>query len=120
MRLLSRGFELGWGMSQRPKRFTIQSALTRTIRRRAVRNLQRRRRDHRPATGRTPAERERIRVTVEIARFADEGARAAALRWRIDEAVGELRSCLTGVERRRPVDGFEQVIPFKELLKRER
>ena len=73
-----------------------------------------------PATGRTPTDHERIRATVEIARLADEGARAAALRWRIDEAVGELRSCLTGVERRRPVDGFEQVIPFEELLKRER
>ena len=48
------------------------------------------------------------------------GPGAAALRRRIDEAVGELRSCLTGVERRRPVDGFEQVIPFEELLKRER
>ena len=48
------------------------------------------------------------------------GPGAAALRWRIDEAVGELRSCLTGVERRHPVDGFEQVIPFEELLKRER
>ncbi len=73
-----------------------------------------------PATGRTPTDHERIRATVEIARLADEGARAAALRWRIDEAVGELRSCLTGVERRHPVDGFEQVIPFEELLKRER
>ena len=48
------------------------------------------------------------------------GPGAAALRRRIDEAVGELRSCLTGVERRHPVDGFEQVIPFEELLKRER
>ncbi len=48
------------------------------------------------------------------------GPGAAALRRRIDEAVKELRSCLTGAERRRPVDGFEQVIPFEELLKRER
>ena len=69
-----------------------------------------------PATGRTPTDHERIRVTVEIARLADD----VGLGRRIDEAVGELRSCLTGVERRRPVDGFEQVIPFEELLKRER
>ncbi len=48
------------------------------------------------------------------------GPGAAALRRRIDEAVKELRSCLTGAERRRPVDGFEQVTPFEELLKRER
>ena len=69
-----------------------------------------------PATGRTPTDHERIRATVEIARLADD----VGLGRRIDEAVGELRSCLTGVERRRPVDGFEQVIPFEELLKRER
>ena len=48
------------------------------------------------------------------------GPGAAALRRRIDEAVKELRSCLTGAERRRPVDGFEQVTSFEELLKRER
>ena len=69
-----------------------------------------------PATGRTPTDHERIRATVEIARLADD----VGLGRRIDEAVGELRSCLTGVERRHPVDGFEQVIPFEELLKRER
>ncbi|WP_423860102.1 hypothetical protein [Arachnia propionica] len=69
-----------------------------------------------PATGRTPTDHERIRATVEIARFADD----VGLGRRIDEAVGELRSCLAGPERRRPVDGFEQVIPFEELLKRER
>lgn len=67
-----------------------------------------------PATGRTPTDNERIRATVEIARLADD----VGLGRRIDEAVGELRSCLTGVERRHPVDGFEQVIPFEELLKR--
>lgn len=67
-----------------------------------------------PATGRTPTEHERIRATVEIERLADEeglgavrtGVFAATedfggLGWRrIDEAVGELRSCLTGPERR--------------------
>ena len=46
------------------------------------------------------------------------GPGAVALQRRIDEAVGELRSCLTGAERRRSVDGFEQVAPFEELLKR--
>lgn len=46
------------------------------------------------------------------------GPGAVALQRRIDEAVGELHSCLTGAERRRPVDGFEQVAPFEELLKR--
>ena len=46
------------------------------------------------------------------------GPGAVALQRRIDEAVGELRSCLTGAERRRPVDGFERVAPFEELLKR--
>jgi len=46
------------------------------------------------------------------------GPGAVALQRRIDEAVRELHSCLTGAERRRPVDGFEQVAPFEELLKR--
>lgn len=46
------------------------------------------------------------------------GPGAVALQQRIDEAVRELHSCLTGAERRRPVDGFEQVAPFEELLKR--
>jgi len=69
-----------------------------------------------PATGRTPTDHERIRATVEIARLADD----VGLGRRIDEAVKELRSCLTGAERRRPVDGFEQVTSFEELLKRER
>mgnify|MGYP000613197139 CR=1 FL=1 len=67
-----------------------------------------------PTTGRTPTEHERIKATVEIARLADD----VGLGRRIDEAVRELHSCLTGAERRRPVDGFEQVAPFEELLKR--
>ena len=46
------------------------------------------------------------------------GPGAVALQRRIDEAVRELHSCLTGAERRHPVDGFEQVAPFEELLKR--
>ena len=48
-----------------------------------------------PATGRTPTDNERIRATVEIARLADD----VGLGRRIDEAVGELRSCLAGPER---------------------
>ena len=85
-----------------------------------------------PATGRTPTDHERIRATVEIVRLADDvelgavrtgvfaatedfgGPGAAALRRRIDEAVGELRSCLTGPERRlSPSTGSSRSPPLR-------
>ncbi len=46
------------------------------------------------------------------------GPGAAELQRRIDDAVGELRSCLTGPQRQRPADEFEQVTPFEQLLNR--
>ncbi|MDO5092084.1 MAG: NAD(P)H-dependent oxidoreductase [Propionibacteriaceae bacterium] len=46
------------------------------------------------------------------------GSGAAALQRRIEEAAGELRGCLTGPERRRATDAFEEVTPFEQLLNR--
>ena len=46
------------------------------------------------------------------------GPGAAELQRRIEDAVGELRSCLTGPQRQRPADEFEQVTPFEQLLNR--
>ena len=96
MCLLSRGFELGWRMSQPPKRFIIQSALACPIEdvQFGIFSVGDVTTD--PATERTPTDHERIRATVEIARLADD----VGLGRRIDEAVGELRSCLAGPERR--------------------
>lgn len=46
------------------------------------------------------------------------GPGAAALQRRIEEAAGELSRCLTGPERRRATDAFEEVTPFEQLLNR--
>ena len=46
------------------------------------------------------------------------GPGAEALRQRIGDSLTELRACLSGPVRQRPVDQFEQVTPFEQLLRR--